>query len=188
MKKFEEKKLYETTIVCDQIDIGKLDYDKELDIDERNVLYYIAGWIQLKLKYSLNCDTCLNYIDKGNPTLVLPIEAQLTHHKQKFSAIPAFFSIVDICEKTFQYILKNDENFAQVFCDKNIVLFNMCKSAIGTIKDSPYSDFPDCHLLDALVKKFVNIRIHEYEKQLNRMITPEVQHAGPTVKRVTSIY
>jgi hypothetical protein len=35
----------------------------------------------------------------------------------------------------------------------------MCKSAIGDIKDSPYSDFPDCHLLDALVEKFVNIRI-----------------------------
>ncbi len=38
LEKFEEKKLYQTTIVCDQIDIGNLDYNKELDIGERNVL------------------------------------------------------------------------------------------------------------------------------------------------------
>ncbi len=86
-------------------------------------------------------------------------------------------------------MLETQENFAfaRVFCDKNVVLFNICKSAIGDIKDSPYSHFPDCHLLDALVKKLVNIRIHAYEKQLNRMIVSEIQHGGKTVKRVTSV-
>ncbi len=78
---------------------------------------------------------------------MLSIEAQPTHHKQKFSAVPALFSIVDICGKTFHYILETHENFARVFCDKNVVLFNMRKGAIGDIKDCSYSDFPDYHLL-----------------------------------------
>ncbi len=74
--------------------------------------------------------------------------------------------------------------FARVFCDKNVVLFNICKSAIGDIKDSPYSHFPDCHLLDALVNKFVYIRIHAYEEQRNPIIVSQIQHRGKTVKRV----
>jgi hypothetical protein len=157
----------------------------QLSLLSRNL--FIIFIPRVRIPFKDKCETCLEYIEKGNPTLVLPIEAQLTHHKQKFIAISAFFSIVDICEKTFQYILETHENFAQVFCDKNVVLFSMCKDAIGDIKDSPYSDFPDCHLLDALIKKFVNIRIHAYEKQLNRMIVSEIQHGGKTVKRVTSV-
>jgi hypothetical protein len=118
LRKYEENMLYKSTIVCDDINVNEIDFDNELDFDERNVLYYIGGWIQNSLFRSLKCEKCLNYLNRGNPLQVVSIDSNLAHQKDKFHAIPSFISILDICEKTFQHIINQYENFAKLDCDK----------------------------------------------------------------------
>jgi hypothetical protein len=55
--------------------------------------------------------------------------------------------------------------------------------AIGDLKNSPFSDLPTCHLLNALVKKFVNIRIFAYEKNLNKSIVSVPQYGSKSAFR-----
>lgn len=94
----------------------------------------------------------------------------LTFLKEKFHPNPAFFTILDICDKTLLFVIEL-YNFSKLFLDKNLMLFNICLDAIGDLKNPPYDDFPTCHLLNALVKKFVTLRLFAYEKRLKNQLS-----------------
>jgi len=138
----------------------------------------------LKLKHSLrNCDTCYTYLNQISPQIISD-DAKLTSLKGKFHSLPEIVSILDVCEKTFQYLLYNCENFAKLDCDINLVLFNLCIEAIGSV---PFENFPTCHLLNAIVKKFTNLRIFTYEKKVNQELSTTLQYGSKTANRFTLI-
>jgi hypothetical protein len=183
-KEFKDRKNFNTIEFSEEFNSDHINFCEELDYDTKNILYYLAGWIQLKLQKRLkNCAKCSTFLNQ-NHLNVVSNDANLTSLKQKFHASPAIVSILDVCEKNFLY-LKNQKNFSELDCDLDLVLFNMCLKSIECV---PFEDFPDCeHLIRAILKKFINIRIYSHEKQLNKSNSSVLQFESKSAKRSSLI-
>ena len=98
IKLFNDNKIYTNTYeLCDELSDIK-ECDTNLSFEDRSVLYYISGWIQLKLSHKFKkCNICSCYLLQHSQ--IIPEEALLTTLKSnKFHPLPQIFAIIEICE------------------------------------------------------------------------------------------
>jgi hypothetical protein len=89
-----KKESYASTQVCD-ISVDEINFENELNLYERNVLYYIAGWIQNSLFRSLKS------------SISSSIDSNLAHLKNKFYS----FIYIDL-----RYMQKNFSIHNKLLC------------------------------------------------------------------------
>jgi hypothetical protein len=143
--------------------------DAEIDFDEKNILYYLAGHtIQSILKKKCkSCGSCL--LKALTFDCTVPDYASLQRIKD-FTGD----SLVKCSECLFTGLFLEAECFFRLYITNQIELFLKNRGILSTLMTTFFKDrppvLPMCHYLDQVIcKRFFEIRLHQHGKDVRKL-------------------
>ena len=155
------------------------------DMCESNGFYYAVGWAVYKELNVVNCDNCTSFFTSAKADNRLQKFSSLTEFKSYKREIGDAVSTNFLCHpsKSVFDLLRRCEVIFRSYISEFFNCLNPQDKIISLVQYEA-KEFPECHHLEnAVLRRYVKLRLNIHAKELSHQIFMNKQYAGKTVAR-----
>ena len=152
---------------------------------ESNGFYYAVGWAVYKELNVVNCDNCTSFFTSAKADNRLQKFSSLTEFKSYKREIGDAVSTNFLCHpsKSVFDLLRRCEVIFRSYISEFFNGLNPQDKIISLVQYEA-KEFPECHHLEnAVLRRYVKLRLNIHAKELSHQIFMNKQYAGKTVAR-----